>query len=159
LDAAHILSSNGHLLLALDGPGSVAGVNFTAEDVLEFTPTTSGWELSYDGLAEHSGWFAAELHGLSVVTNPPPTPVVPEFTPSGNGGRGASGVFPGSTRVFGMGTPNAIPGNSCIVIFSIGPNGVVDQPPGSIDDQVLGTGGTNASGMFVDAMGNPGIPV
>jgi hypothetical protein len=157
LDAAHILSSNGHLLLAFDGPGTVGSVNFTAEDVLEFTPTSSGWELSYDGLAEHSGWLGAELHGLSAVTNPPPTPVVPAFLPS-NGGSG-SGVFPGSTRVFGTGMPNAIPDNSCIVIYSAGPNGVPDQPPGSVDDQVLGTGGTNASGTFVDAMGNPGIPV
>lgn len=51
LDAAYILSSNGHLLLAFDGSGTVGGVDFTAEDVLEFTPTTTGWALGYDGLA------------------------------------------------------------------------------------------------------------
>ncbi len=58
-----------------------------------------------------------------------------------------------------MGTPNAIPGNTCIEIFAVGANGVPDQPPGSVDDVLLGTGGTNANGIFVDAAGNPGIPV
>jgi hypothetical protein len=47
--------------------------------------------------------------------------VVPEFTLSSEFGPVSSGVFPGSTRVFGMDTPNAIPGNSCIVIFSVRP--------------------------------------
>src|SRR5262249_33457186 len=94
LDAAFILPANGHLLLAFAGPGGVAGVDFTAEDVLEFTPTSTGWALSYDGLAEHSGWFGAELHGLSAVTNPPPTPIVPEFSSSGGGGAAGSGLFP-----------------------------------------------------------------
>ncbi|MBI1818536.1 MAG: hypothetical protein HYR72_26425 [Deltaproteobacteria bacterium] len=159
LDAAHILTSDGRLLLAFDGSGTVGAVNFTAEDMLEFTPTTTGWELSYDGLAEHSGWFGAQLHGLSAVTKPPPKPVVPGFDPNSGGGRAGSGVFPGSTRVFGMGTPNAVPGNSCILIYAVGPNGVPDSPPGSVDDPLLGTGGTNASGLFVDAMGNPGIAV
>lgn len=159
LDAAHILSNNSHLLLAFDGTGVVGGVDFTAEDVLEFTPTSSGWALIYDGLAEHAGWFGAQLHGLSAVTNPPPTPVTPGFEPNSGGGAAGSGVFPGSTRVFGMGMPNAIPGNSCILIYAVGTNGVPDDPPGSVDDQLLGSGGTNTSGIFVDAMGNPGIAV
>ncbi len=30
---------------------------------------------------------------------------------------------------------------------------------GSVDDRLLGTGGTDASGIFVDAMGNAGIAV
>ena len=77
LDAAHILPDNGHLLLAFDGPGTVGRVNFTSVDVLEFSPTSTGWELSSDGLAQHSGWFEAQLHGLSAVTMPSPTPVVP----------------------------------------------------------------------------------
>lgn len=157
LDAAHILSSNGHLLLAFDGDGTVGGVNFTAEDVLEFTPTTTGWELSYDGVAQHSGWFGAELHGLSTVSASAQTPVVPAFEPNSGGGAAGTGVAPGSTRVFGMGTPNAIPDNTCIAVFAVGANGVPDHPPGSVDDVLLGTGGTDANGLFVDAAGNPGI--
>ena len=140
LDAAYILASNGHLLLAFDGSGTVGGVTFTSEDVLEFTPTSTGWALAYDGLAEHSGWVGADLHGLSAVTNPPSTPVPPGFEPDSGGGAAGSGVFPGSKRVFGMGTPNAVPDNSCIAIYAVGPNGVPDHPPGSIDDQLLGTG-------------------
>lgn len=159
LDAAHILTSNGHLLLAFDGPGTVGGVNFTATDVLEFTPTPSGWELSYDGLAQHGGWFAAQLHGLSVVLAAASAPVPPAFEPNSGGGEAGTGVVPGSTRVFGMGTPNAVAGNTCIAIYAAGPDGVPDQPPGSVDDILLGTGGTNASGLFVDAAGNPGIAV
>jgi hypothetical protein len=141
------------------GPGTVGGVNFTAEDVLEFTPTSTGWALSYDGLAQHSGWVGAELHGLSAVTDPPPTTVPPQFDANSGGGEAGSGLYPGSTRVFGMGMPNAVPGNSCIAIYAVGPNGRLDNPPGSGDDQLLGTGGINASGLFVDAMGNPGIAV
>jgi len=159
LDAAHILSSNGHLLLAFDGDGTVGGVNFGQADVLEFTPTANGWELSYDGVAQHSGWVGAQLQALSAVPQSAPTPVVPAFEPNSGGGDAGTGVTPGSTRVFGMGTPNAIPGNTCIAIYAVGPNGVADDPPGSVDDELLGTGGTDASGIFVDAEGNPGIPV
>jgi len=159
LDAAYILSSNGHLLLAFDGPGTVGGVSFTPADVLEFTPTSTGWALSYDGLAEHAGWFGAELHGLAADTSPPQVTVPPSVEPDSGGGADGSGLIPGSRRVFGMGTPNAIPGNSCILIYAVGANGLPDHPPGSVDDQLLGTGGTNASGLFVDAMGNPGIEI
>lgn len=126
---------------------------------MEFTPTTNGWEPSYDGVAQHSGWFGAELHGLSAVTTSVQTPVVPAFEPNSGGGAAGSGVAPGSTRVFGVGTPNAIPGNTCIAIYAVGPNGVPDHPPGSVDDVLLGTGGTNANGLFVDTTGNPGIPL
>jgi hypothetical protein len=55
--------------------------------------------------------------------------------------------------------PSAIPDNTCIAIYAVGPNGVPDHPPGSVDDQLLGTGGVDANGLFVDAMGNPGIPL
>lgn len=157
LDAAHIIASNGHLLLAFGGYGTVGGVNFTPEDVLELTPTTNGWELSYDGVAQHSGWFGAEFHGLSAVTKSAQTPVAPAFEPNSGGGAAGSGVWPGSRRVFGMGTPNAIPGNTCISIFAVGANGAPDNPPGSVDDELLGTGGTDANGIFVDTTGNPGI--
>ena len=159
LDAAYILASNGHLLLAFDGSGTLGGVSFTSEDVLEFTPTSTGWALAYDGLAEHSGWVGADLHGLSAVDESAIDAGAAGIRAGSGGGAVGSGLFPGSKRVFGMGTPNAVPDNSCIAIYAVGPNGVPDHPPGSIDDQLLGTGGVNASGLFVDEMGNPGIPL
>src|SRR6185295_15679525 len=53
LDAAHRLG-NGHLLLSFDSSGSVGGVAFSREDVLEYDPVGNTWEKSYDG-ATH-GW-------------------------------------------------------------------------------------------------------
>lgn len=158
LDAAHCIDSNAHLLLAFDGSGTVAGVDFTQADVLEFTPTSVGWELSYDGEAQHAGWSGAELHGISAVVNPPPPPVAPAFSGGGSGVLGA-GVFPGSSRVFGRGMVHAKPGDTCIGIFAAGANGAPDAPPGSVDDELLGSGGTDINGNLVDAMDNPGIPL
>ena len=77
--------------------------------------------------------------------------------PGGVGGQG--GVGPGTARLFGTGTPNAIPGDSCIEIFTVGANGVPDNPPGGVDDQLLGTGGTDAAGNFVDTSDASGIPL
>ncbi len=159
LDAAHLIATNGHLLLSFDGSGTVGGVSFAQSDVLEYTPSTGAWAASYRGTSEHAGWAAAELHGLSVVVGNQPPPAPPAFNVIGGGGPTGSGLFVGSERVFGKGTPNAVPGDSCIAIYSVGPNGAPDQPPGSIDDELLGTGGIDASGNFVDATGNLGIPL
>jgi hypothetical protein len=63
----------------------------------------------------------------------------------------------GATRIFGSGSPNAEPSDSCIEIFAVGANEVPDNPPGSVDDQLIGTGGTDAAGNFVDASDLPGI--
>jgi hypothetical protein len=50
----------GGLLIALDGSGSVGGVAFDDEDILEFTgPST--WEMAYDGSALDADWPAASL--------------------------------------------------------------------------------------------------
>ncbi len=63
LDAAHILS-NGHMLLSFDGSGKVGGVTFDDEDVLEYDPVTSSWELAYDGSQVHASWPQADLDAL-----------------------------------------------------------------------------------------------
>ena len=157
LDAAHFLPANGHLLLAFDGSGTVGGVSFAQSDVLEYAPATGAWEASYRGTSEHAGWAAAELHGLSAVVGNQPPPAPPAFNVIGGGGSAGSGLFVGSERVFGTGTPNAAPGDTCIAIYAAGPNRVPDQPPGSVDDELLGTGGTDANGNFVDATENLGI--
>lgn len=156
LDAAHCIDSNGHLLLSFDGPGSVGGVNFGPADVLEFTPSSGLWQSAYVGLAQHTGWLGANLFGLSAELASPPAQVPPTFGGPGNPG---TGIFVGSTRVFGVGTVHAKADDTCIAIYAVGPNGVLDVPPGSVDDELLGTGGTNAAGNFVDSAENLGIPL
>ena len=47
LDAAHLIATNGHLLLSFDGSGTVGGVSFAQSDVLEYTPSTGAWAASY----------------------------------------------------------------------------------------------------------------
>jgi len=148
LDAVHCLDRNGHLLLSFDGSGTVGGVSFDDEDVLEFTPTTGAWELADDGSAEHDGWPAADLEALFATTAPPSTSVPPTIQ---GGPTGDGGLHMGSTRVFGKGTPHGKAGDVCIKIYAVGANGIADNPPGSVDDILLGTGGTDAQGNFVDA--------
>lgn len=70
LDALYRLS-NGHLLMSFDiaGTTTVGAVNFTAGDVLEYTPGTPGtWEMAFSPSALYPGpspsWGAANLHGL-----------------------------------------------------------------------------------------------
>jgi Calx-beta domain/IPTL-CTERM motif len=76
VDAAHRLS-NGHLLLSFDAGGTIAGVSFDDEDVLEFDPVGGGWVLAYDGSAQHAGWPAADLDALAAAEAGPPPPPPP----------------------------------------------------------------------------------
>jgi hypothetical protein len=74
LDGAHYLE-NGHLLLAFDGSGTVAGVTFNPNDVLEYDPVNGTWELAYDGSVRQPGWRAGTIGALYAVAQPPtPTP-------------------------------------------------------------------------------------
>lgn len=162
LDAVDCLPRNGHLLLSFDGSGTVGGVIFDDEDVLEYTPGANTWALAYDGSAQHVGWPPADLAAVSALAATPPNAVAPAIggttTGSGTGGE-LPGLPIGTARISGMGTPNGKLGDSCIQIFSVGPNGKPDNPPGSIDDELLGTGGTDAAGNFVDTSDMPGIPL
>ncbi len=67
LDGADRLSINGNLLLSFDTGGTVGGVTFADEDVLEYDPVGGTWELSYDGDAEHGAWAGANLDAISVM--------------------------------------------------------------------------------------------
>jgi len=69
LDGANLVYANAHLLLSFDDSGTVGGVNFTDEDILEYTPSGSTWEMAYDGSALHSDWPAANLGGANVLTD------------------------------------------------------------------------------------------
>ena len=64
LDAAERLS-NGHLLLSFDGSGSLGGVSFDDEDVLEHDPDAGTWELAYNGSAERTLVGGANLDAVS----------------------------------------------------------------------------------------------
>jgi hypothetical protein len=68
LDAAHHIDANGHLLLSFDGSGTVGGVDFDDEDVLEYDPVAGTWLLAYDGSAQHSGWLTADLDAVHALS-------------------------------------------------------------------------------------------
>ena len=162
LDAVDCLPRNGHLLLSFDGSGTVGGVSFDDEDVLEYSPESNTWVLAYDGSAQHAGWPPADLAAVSATAATPPNAVAPAIggtgTGSGNGG-GVPALPVGTARIFGTGTPEGKPSDSCIQIYLVGANGTPDSPPGSVDYELLGTGGTDAAGNFVDLSDMPGIPL
>jgi hypothetical protein len=73
LDALNYLPGNGHLLLSFDVSGVLGGVSFNDEDVLEYTPGAGTFELAYNGLSEHAGWFGGDLQALAEVPTPTPS--------------------------------------------------------------------------------------
>ncbi len=87
LDAAFWLP-NGHLLLSFDGSGSVGGVSFDDEDVLEYDRVANTWELAYRGSAAPHNWPAgADLMAVYALLAATPTPTLtltqtPTLTPT-----------------------------------------------------------------------------
>lgn len=83
LDGAALVDEN-HLLVTFDGSGTVGGVSFDDEDVLEYDATSDSWSLVYDGADHFAGWEAADLVGLFVMrAEEPPTPTPsPTVVPS-----------------------------------------------------------------------------
>lgn len=159
LDGLHCIRQNGHLLMSFDVSGVLGGVQFDDEDVLEYTPGPGTFELAYDGQSAHAGWYGADLQALFAITDPAPLTIPPKIGDPATDPPGVNTVVPGSTRVSGRGTPRAKPGDTCIQIWDAGPNGVPDIPPGSVDDILFGTGGTDSDGNFVAPDGSFGIPV
>ena len=161
VDAIDRIDSNGDLLISFDGSGTVGGIDFDDEDVLEVNPGTNAWSLAYDGSALHAGWPAADLVALSALPGSggggSVAPYIQGSVPGPGGAGGSGGLVPGTDRVFGVGTIHVALGDSCISIYSVGANGVPDVPPGSIDDELLGTGGTDVDGNLVDTSDQPGI--
>lgn len=64
LDGAGFRASDGHLLVSFDVSGSVGGVGFDDEDILEFDPSGPSWSLVYDGSALHGALGAADVVAL-----------------------------------------------------------------------------------------------
>jgi hypothetical protein len=74
LDAADNLGGgNVALALSFDGSGSLPGVVFADEDVLEYDLFTGTWEILYDGSAHHAAWGGANLDAVAL---PEPDAVV-----------------------------------------------------------------------------------
>ncbi|MBW2497383.1 MAG: hypothetical protein JRF61_08945 [Deltaproteobacteria bacterium] len=65
LDAAHYLDG-GRIALSFDGAGSLPGVVFADEDVLEYDLSRGTWEITYYGSAEHAGWGSANLDAVAL---------------------------------------------------------------------------------------------
>jgi hypothetical protein len=69
LDAAHYIECNDHLILSFDGGGSVAGVSFDDDDLLEHD-RGAAWELAYDGVAQAAAWLSADVDATDVTVDP-----------------------------------------------------------------------------------------
>ena len=65
LDAAHYLGED-RVALSFDGGGSLPGVVFADEDVLEYDLVTGEWEITYYGSAEHAAWGGANLDAVAL---------------------------------------------------------------------------------------------
>jgi hypothetical protein len=65
LDAAHYLDV-GNLAVSFDGSGSLPGVVFADEDVLECDLSMDTWEITYYGMAEHADWDDANLDAVAL---------------------------------------------------------------------------------------------
>jgi hypothetical protein len=75
VDAAHMIGGS-RLAVSFDQGGSLPGVVFADEDVLEYDTVEGTWEITYDGSAEHADW---EVPNLDAVGLPP---VKPRSTPA-----------------------------------------------------------------------------
>lgn len=82
LDGAERLS-NGHLLLSFDGSGSLGGVSFDDEDVLEHDPAAGTWEIVFDGSLTGTGWGGADVDAVAAeeVVTATPTILATETLP------------------------------------------------------------------------------
>ena len=75
LDAVDYIECNDHLLLSFDGSGTIGGVDFDDEDVLEYD-RVSLWSMAYDGSVQSPSWVAADLDAVQATVNLGPGPPV-----------------------------------------------------------------------------------
>ena len=61
LDGADFRAGDGHLFLTFSSSGTLGGVDFDDEDILEFDPSGPTWSVFYDGSAVHSALAAADV--------------------------------------------------------------------------------------------------
>lgn len=71
IDGAHIFESSGNLALSFDTGGSIGGVDFDDEDVLEYDPLSDTWEMAWDASSERPGWVnGADVNAVYFVPEP-----------------------------------------------------------------------------------------
>lgn len=73
IDGVELLA-NGHLLLSFDTSGTLGGVDFDDEDILEYTPNGATWEMAYDGSARWPNWPASNLRAFAAFSGSPAAP-------------------------------------------------------------------------------------
>ena len=59
-----MLDATGHLELSFDISGSVGGVAFDDEDILDFDPVGDTWAMRYDGSAHFPALAAADVDAV-----------------------------------------------------------------------------------------------
>lgn len=64
LDGADLLDASGNLALSFDISGSVGGVSFDDEDILEFAPGSDTWSKRWDGSSVHPALAAADVDAV-----------------------------------------------------------------------------------------------
>ena len=64
LDGADLIDSSGHLALSFDISGSVGGVSFDDEDILDYAPVGGTWTMRYDGSTAHAALAAADVDAV-----------------------------------------------------------------------------------------------
>ena len=60
---------NGLLLISFDGSGSLSGVAFDDEDILEVDTATTTWQMAWDGSASDPSWAASDLTALEAAAD------------------------------------------------------------------------------------------
>jgi hypothetical protein len=66
LDGADLLDQSGNLALSFDISGSVGGVTFDDEDILEYVEAGGTWSKRYDGSTAHAALAAADVDAVFV---------------------------------------------------------------------------------------------
>jgi hypothetical protein len=71
VDGVHVFVSSGNLALSFDTSGSISGVDFDDEDVLEYDVAGTTWELAWDASVERSEWErGADVDAVHFVPEP-----------------------------------------------------------------------------------------
>ena len=114
-------------------------------------PPISSGDFGQDGSL---GGVFGQLYGPTDTPTVTPTTTssaTPTETPTPVGPAITGGDDPGSNEVTGTGSPDRDPG--CLEVYEVGPNRVPDGGTG--DDELLGSGGTDASGNFSIMLNRP----
>jgi Abnormal spindle-like microcephaly-assoc'd, ASPM-SPD-2-Hydin len=102
LDGATMLSNN-DLLMTFDVIGSIAGVDFTPTDVVEFNPGANSWVMAFDG-ASVDDWPAGSLmQGVWAAA----VPATPSSTPTASASPTATASASPTATATVTGTPTS----------------------------------------------------